>query len=668
MGGNIMASPISPGVYTTITDLSNYVGAVPSTIGLICGLTKKGEDNVLKFIGGRAELISEYGEPNITEYGKNFGQGLYCAYNYLGESGSLYFIRCMPENASFSNVKINVDMTDLDSTATVSLEYIPSSDINSKLEIRTALAATGTTFPLCVLYPIGRGEYYNGLSVRITAHANPMLDGIYVLDIYEKQDDGSEVIVESFEVSFDPSIRDSTGDSIWIQYILNNYSSVLRCEMTTDGDEILSPGYEALIRVYDKEIGTVSIEVAASSATLTDIKQDFNDWTSTSFPYTYCVELTDQRGNKLTGWLGAMDSDDDTIKVYNDRVSGGAQNWIGNTALFDDTDEITYVIKKAFTSVATAFITAEPTPLKKGSDGSLLDASGDLNTSNPGGATDLLSQGYSGILTSPNDPVDSVDELLDQENIYYSIVFDCGYPSDVKTAISTLVTTRRDCVAIMDNGDNSSFNNAMDVRTNQNVFNNYFCAIYEEYNKVYDIFTGQDIWVSPVYHMSYLLPRNDNVAEIWFAAAGFNRGSIDTIKELRFNPRLGQRDQMYLKQLNPIVKFNPGYVNWGQLTSQSKPSALQDLNIVRLVLYCKRALEQYCRYFIFEQNDHITWGQVSGGIVSFLDDIQTRRGLYSFSVEVGATDYEKKTKTFHVNITLEPTRVAEKISLNFFIK
>lgn len=663
-----MASPISPGVYTTITDLSAYVAAVPSTIGLICGLTKKGEDNVLKFIGGRAELISEFGEPNITEYGKSYGQGPYCAYNYLGESGSLFFMRVMPDDASFSNVKINVDMAAVDSTATVSLEYIQSSDINSKVEIRTSLAESGTTFPLCVLYPIGRGEYYNGLSVRITAHANPMLDGIYVLDIYEKQSDGTEVIIESFEISFDPNVRDSTGDSIWIQYILNNYSNVLRCEMTLDGDEILSPGYEALVKVFDKEIGTTSIVTGAGSATLTDLKQDFNDWTSTSYPYTYCVELTDQRGNKLQGWLGALGVDDDTIEIYNDRIGGGAQNWIGDTGLFDDTAEITYVVKRGFTSVSTAFASSEPVPLKKGSDGSLLDASGNLNTSLPGGAIQLLSQGYLGQLTSVEDGVSAVDELLDQENIYYSIVFDCGYPSDVKTSISTLVQTRRDCVAIMDNGDNSSYTNAITARNDVNVFNNYFCAIYEEYNKVYDSFTGQDIWVSPVYHMSYLLPRNDNVAEIWFAAAGFNRASIDTIKELRFNPRLGQRDQMYLKQLNPIVKFNPGYVNWGQLTSQARPSALQDLNIVRLVLYCKRALEQYCRYFIFEQNDYITWGQVSGGIVGFLDDIKTRRGLYNFSVEVGATAYEIKTKTFHVNITLEPTRVAEKISLNFFIK
>jgi phage tail sheath protein FI len=125
---------------------------------------------------------------------------------------------------------------------------------------------------------------------------------------------------------------------------------------------------------------------------------------------------------------------------------------------------------------------------------------------------------------------------------------------------------------------------------------------------------------------------------------------------------------MYLKQLNPIVKFSAGYVVWGQLTSQARPSALQDLNIVRLVLYCKRALEQFCRFFIFEQNDPITWGQVSSNITAFLEAIKNRRGLDSYSVEVGASDYERKTKKFHVNVRLQPTRVVEQIELNFFIE
>jgi phage tail sheath protein FI len=294
--------------------------------------------------------------------------------------------------------------------------------------------------------------------------------------------------------------------------------------------------------------------------------------------------------------------------------------------------------------------------MRKGSDGSLLDASGDLDTAE---AIQLLAQGYAGVID---------DDVLDTENVYFSMVFDAGYPSDVKTSISTLVQTRRDCVGILDNGDNATVSAALSTRNNTNTFNTYFLALYESYNKVFDIWTGQDVWFSPVYHMSYILPRNDNVAEIWFAAAGFSRAAIDTIKELRYNPRLGERDQLYLKQLNPIVKFNPGYVVWGQLTTQARASALQDLNIVRLVLFIKRAFEEFCRFFIFEQNDEITWSQVSTNLVDFLEVIKNKRGLFAYAVDVGATDYERRTKRFHVNVTLDPTRVVEQIELNFFIK
>ena len=281
-------------------------------------------------------------------------------------------------------------------------------------------------------------------------------------------------------------------------------------------------------------------------------------------------------------------------------------------------------------------------------------------------ANDLLAAGYFGTLTNPNTS-EAEDSIYDVENIWFSVVFDAGYPSDVKTQISGLCTTRRDCVGILDNGDNATVNSAISTRQDINTFNNYYVALYESYSKVFDVFTGQDVWFSPVYHMAYLLPRNDNIAELWFAVAGFNRAAIDNIKELRYNPRLGQRDQMYLKQLNPIVKFAQGYVMWGQLTAQAKSSALSDLNIVRMVLYVKRAIEQFCRFFIFEQNDPITWAQVSGQIVDFLEQVKKRRGLNDYTVEVSATEYERKTKRFHVNIILDPTRTVEQIELNFFI-
>lgn len=643
---------ISPGVYTKIIDLSTFVQAVPSTIGLICALTEKGRDNELLFIGSRSELISEFGEPNIAKYGKNYGQGLYCAYNYLGESGSLYFMRCLSDNAAFSNIRI--DAKETDTTANIIITQIDSITTKNELKTNLAVGLDPTLHPICFLYPIGRGEHYNVLGVRLTEHSNPLLDGVYVLDIYQKQTDGNDEIIESFEISFDPLALDSAGSSLWIQSVLETYSSLLRAEMYLANGSY-SSGEEYIAKIYDKNIGTVT---ASSAGTITDNKQDFSQWEEAGSIGQYIILAMDDKGQKVWGWCGASSGTDDiTMTVYPDKnLSLAGWTPIGTGSFNYSSDDITYFVKKMYGNVASAFVSSTPVPLKKGSDGDLILPDGSLDTTE---AVALLANGYAGAID---------DNILDTENIYFSLVFDCGYPADVKDQIYNLCTTRRDCIGILDNGDNSSYTLSISTRENDNTYNSYLVALYESYNKVYDTFTGQDVWFSPTYHMSYILPRNDTVGELWYAAAGYNRAAIGTIKELRFNPRLGQRDQMYLKQLNPIVKFNPGYVVWGQLTSQSKPSALQDINIARLVLYCKRALEQYCRNFIFEQNDSITWNLVKADIVDFLESIKKRRGLYDYSIDVGASDYEKKTKTFHVDVTLNPTRVVEKIELNFFIK
>ena len=627
---------------------------MPSTIGFIAGLTEKGEDNILKLIGSRADFISEFGEPNISVYGKNYGQGPYCAYNYLGESGALYFMRVLSDNASYANIRVDAVLGTTDTTAAMQITYVEG--MSTKSEFGTNLQQSGTTYPICFLRPIGRGQWYNKLGVRITEVSNPTLWDTYILDIYEKQSDAEDVIIESFEISFNPLARDTAGESLWIVDVLNLYSSILRAEMyISETLGTYSAGYDINTKVYDKEIGTTTVTLTGGAADITDIKQNFADWDSAASPAAYSITVKDARGIEIWGWLGAASgTDNETIAVYANRTLTD-QSWNGNIADFDINTDIEYRIKKSYGSIGQAFASAEPVPLRKGTDGDLLQSDGNLDTVE---ATTLLNQAYSGIID---------DTVLDNENTYFSMVFDCGYPADVKTAISTLCQTRRDCVGILDNGDNASVILSLASRTNVNNFNNYYVALYESYNKVFDSFTGQDVWFSPIYHMSYILPRNDTVAELWFAAAGFNRASIDTIKELRFNPRLGERDQLYLKQLNPVVKFNPGYVVWGQLTSQSKASALQDLNIVRLVLYIKRAFEDFCRFFIFEQNDEITWGLVSGQLVDFLEVIKKKRGLDSYTVEVGATEYERKMKKFHVSITLSPTRTVESIELNFFI-
>ena len=329
-------SNVAPGVYSKIFDLSEYVQAVPSTIGFMAGLCEKGRDNQLIFVGSRSELIGEWGEPNIAKFGKKYGQGIYCGYNFLGEAGSLYWIRPMPDDATYSNIRVSASQAALDTTCSVVIDYIDSA--NTITEIQTNLTTVSTNYPLCILRPIGRGEYYNGLSVRFTEHSNPLLNGVYIMDIYERQSDGNEVIAESFEVSFDPTAMSLTGDSIWISYVLETYSTFLRAEMIkVDGS--YAEGYNYLAKVYDKDIGTISVTLTGGLASIGDTKQVFTDWQTSpeSGNAVYMVVAKDGKGNKIYGWLGAATgSNYESCNVFNGRdLSSSTRGWLGSTATFD---------------------------------------------------------------------------------------------------------------------------------------------------------------------------------------------------------------------------------------------------------------------------------------------------------------------------------------------
>ena len=121
----------------------------------------------------------------------------------------------------------------------------------SEAEIQTNLQSSAPTYPLGFLYPIGRGQYYNKLGIRLTEIANPMISDVYILDVYEKQSDGDDQIIESFEVSFDPRAMDDAGSSIYIGEVLELYSGLLKWEMQLTNEDY-TEGYQLVAKIYDK--------------------------------------------------------------------------------------------------------------------------------------------------------------------------------------------------------------------------------------------------------------------------------------------------------------------------------------------------------------------------------------------------------------------------------
>lgn len=548
---------ISPGVYRRVIDLSTYVEAVPSTIGFICFFSEKGRDNLMEFATSEEALLKRTGNPHFTKY----GQGLYNADQFIRNSNALYYVRCMPDAATFANLFLYIA-----SGGDITAETLTG--IDTVGEVHTRLYDNSTVQRLVGFYGIGRGTYYNKTAISLTPSASLIGLNAYVIDIYEEDATGDMTIQESFTVSF---ARDAkyNGRSIFIEDILATYSNVINCEVNEDS----APELESYVEDPGSYVG----------------------------PYTF---------NSNSNWSQPFGS---------------------------------YLL------------------LEGGDDAGLYTSNGNLDWAV---ATPLLVKAYLGL-----SPMDS--QVTNIDLIYFTVVYDADYDSAVKEAIRSLCEDiRGDCVGILDNGLHTGPNAlqaAITDRQTINAFNSWFVALYENHVKIYDAFTGRDIWVSPSYFMSAALPRNDRVADPWFAVAGFNRGALSGVKDLAFFPTKGDRDQLYLNQLNPIVRLRPGYAIWGQNTTYKKPSALRDLNIVRLLLYIDAALKNFALFYIFEQNDFFTWNDFQQKVVTFLEDIVARRGLHSYSVKVYATEYERQTNSFHADIWLQATPTVEKIFLNYYI-
>jgi hypothetical protein len=567
-----MADHVSPGVYTKIIDLSTYLQDIPGTIGFISFLSRKGPDNQIKFISSQTQQAEVYGKPNLYDYGRAWGQGPYIAWNNVTVSPAVYEIRCLPDDAAYSNLFMSYNS---DSTGSIVITHETSQ--NTVAELETSMQSSAPIYPMVAFYPIGRGDYYDDYAITIARNPNryarSSVDGqeatpveaLYTLNIWLTQSDGQDVIVESFDVSFDSEAVDDFGESIFIEDVINRYSKDIRVIVSLD---------------------------------------NINEW----------------------------------------KRNGNVEVTIG-------------------TSVT-------PVHLFHGSEGSLVTVDPDTGkrTVDDSVAEQLLITAYQGLLVNPTNGK-YVDQVLDLDEYYFPIVWDAGYSDNVKNQIVTFVQTQRmDGVVILDNGDNLSVDESLTARSTTHDWNTYYASIFEPYSKVYDVFTGKDIWVTPVYHMASMIPLNDKLYNIWFPSAGFNRGTVSNIKELRFSPVLSDRDRLYLAQINPIVKFSIGETVWGNLTTQRRPSALQNLSTIRTVLYIKRALENFLKFYIFEFNDESTWNEMNNAILPFLESIKQQRGLESYSIEIGATEYEKKRKIAHVNVTLVPIGIIERIELNLFIK
>jgi len=194
-----------------------------------------------------------------------------------------------------------------------------------------------------------------------------------------------------------------------------------------------------------------------------------------------------------------------------------------------------------------------------------------------------------------------------------------------------------------------------------------FAAIYWPWVQTYDTIASKDRWYDPAIYAVRQMAYTDEVSDPWFAPAGVTRGRLTKPTDVEVSVNQGDRDSMYSggNVVNPIVNFpQQGLMIFGQRTAQRNPTALDRVNIRRLMIQIRKIILTSTRRFVFEPNDSVTWEKVENVVIPLLDDIQRRRGLVDYRVicdETTNTAVRVDRNELWCKILLKPTKAAEVI-------
>ena len=194
-----------------------------------------------------------------------------------------------------------------------------------------------------------------------------------------------------------------------------------------------------------------------------------------------------------------------------------------------------------------------------------------------------------------------------------------------------------------------------------------YTATYYPWILERDTVNNTQLYLPPTGQVCRNLALTDNISFPWFASAGYTRGLVNSVKA-RLRLTQEDRDILYQGRLNPIATFSDvGTVIWGNKTLQVRDTALNRLNVRRLLLQARKLISAVAVRLLFEQNDEIVRQQFLDSVNPILDSIRRDRGLYDFRVTVSSTPEDLDRNTLTGKIYLKPTKALEFIDIEFLI-
>lgn len=270
---------------------------------------------------------------------------------------------------------------------------------------------------------------------------------------------------------------------------------------------------------------------------------------------------------------------------------------------------------------------------------------------------------------------DAIDILSNKDQFDIDLLFTPGLMDnlDGHGAIITrginMCEDRGDCMYVIDPTYKGSTVGQAQAAAEQR--NTNYAAMYYPWCQVADPDLGRNVWLPPSAVVSGVYSFNDLVAHPWYAPAGLNRGVLDRVIQTERLMTQNDRDNLYIKSVNPIASFpRQGITVWGQKTLQKKRSALDRINVRRLLIDAKRFVAYTVKYLVFENNTVETRTRFIELVNPYFRKVQNQQGLYDYRIVIDERNNTPDVidrNEMRAQIYLKPAKTAEFIIVDFVI-
>ena len=621
-----MAFQLSPGVNVSEIDLTTIVPSVATSIGAFAGQFAWGPVGEVITVSDEVRLVDRFGKPDSTNY-----EYWFSAANFLAYSNNLKVVRAANTTTTLNAtangtgvlIKNNDDYEDNYSTNNTSRGIVAAK----------WAGALGNTLRVSIC--ASSAAFSSNLTATDSLRANAVASGETTINISGTANAAANLQSGDL-VSFD-------GGTAYIRVASVNATAII----VASAPGVVSAGTPVLRKwqyadQFGVAPGTSDYAVAAGG--------------SNDEMHVIVVDEDGQFSNGLANTV--LEKFAFASKASDAKFGDGSTNYYVNVL----NQRSRYVWWTSHASGNSGWGTAAA--------GTTYDAANGQR--NPTYAS--LAGGTDGTITAGN--INTAYSLFANSDVVDLSLIISG-PGNATVAghlISNIAEVRKDCLVFLSPTRTSVVDNAGSETTaiisyRDSLTSSSYSVLDSGYKYQFDKYNDVYRYVPLNGDIAGACARTDLERDPWFSPGGFNRGTIKNVVKLAWNPTKAERDNLYVKGINPVVSFQgEGTVLFGDKTMLSRPSVFDRINVRRLFIVLEKSIASAARSSLFEFNDQFTRAQFVNLVEPYLRDVQGRRGITDFRVvcdESNNTPNVIDSNQFVGDIYIKPARSVNFIQLNF---